>query len=233
MIFMNMNHVYIYILIDPTQNKLRYVGKTTDTNRRFRRHLNERFISDTHKDKWIRKLMDSGYKPQMEIIDKVPDNDWEYWEKFYIQYFKYIGCELTNSTKGGDQPPSTKGRKHTLESRKKMSDTKKGKPIPWLNNGDERTESHRKNLSISLKGRKSPNKGLKFDENRRKKLSDSSTTKKKVRQLDLDGNLIKVWNSIRDAEKTLQIRHISEVCRNIKNYKTSGGFKWEYELKKK
>ena len=39
---------------------------------------------------------------------------------------------------------------------------------------------------------------------------------------------MKVWDSIRMAEKTLKIRHMSECCRNLRNYKTTGGYKWEY-----
>jgi hypothetical protein len=80
----------------------------------------------------------------------------------------------------------------------------------------------------SLIGRKSPNKNKKFDEEMCKKLSEASTCKRKVKQMSLDGNIIKIWDSISDAQKTLQIRHISEVCRNVKNQKTAGGYIWKY-----
>lgn len=223
-----MELVYIYGLVENKKNILKYVGKTTDIKRRIRRHITERFLHDSHKDRWIKKLINNNETIDIIILDEVPKSDWQYWEKFYISYYKYIGCELTNSTNGGDQPPSTKGRKHTEESKLKMSKTKKGKPIPWLNNGKERTEEHKKNLSKSLKGRQSPNKNKKFDEERCKKLSEASTSKKMVKQMDLQGNTIKIWDSISMAQKTLQIRHISEVCRNLKYYKTSGGYKWEY-----
>lgn len=224
-----METVYIYALIDPVSNQIRYIGKTTDIRRRLRRHINERFLHDSYKDRWIRKLIDDGVYPELEIVDEVNKSDWSYWEKFYISYFKYIGCSLTNGTKGGDEPPSTKGRKHTIESRLKMSNTKKGKPIPWLNDGNERTEKHRQNLSKSCKGRQSPNKGNVYTKEHRDKLSNASTSKKKVRQMGIDGTLIKVWDSISLAQRTLQIRHISEVCRNSRYHKTSGGFKWEYD----
>lgn len=222
------NEVYIYGLFEMNSQILRYVGKTTDLKRRIRRHVNERFKHDSYKDRWVRNVINSGNEVEIVLIDTVDNSEWQYWEKFYISYFKFIGCKLTNGTDGGDEPPSTKGRKHSEESKLKMSETKKGKPIPWLNNGKKRTEEHKKNLSISLKGRKSPNKDKKFDENRRQKLSDASTCKRKVGQFDMDGNLIKMWDSISIAQKTLQIRHISEVCRNVRNQKTSGGFKWEY-----
>jgi group I intron endonuclease len=229
MIFIIMEeNVYIYGLVEKRTRYLRYVGKTNDINRRFRRHISERFLRDTYKDRWIRKLMERGDELEVVLIDSVKKTEWQYWEKFYIEYYKFIGCSLTNGTEGGDQPPSTKGRKHTEESKLKMSNTKKGKPIPWLNDGKVRSEEHRKNLSKSLKGRISPNKNKKFDDELKKKLSDASTCKKKVKQMDLEGNIIKIWDSVSLAEKTLQIRHISEVCRKLNHHKTSGGYKWEY-----
>jgi group I intron endonuclease len=223
-----METVFIYVLIDPISNQIRYVGKTTNIKRRVQRHINERFLHDSYKDRWIRKLINDNFYPEIEMIDEVPKNNWGYWEQFYISYFKFLGCSLTNGTIGGDAPPSTKGRKHTIESKIKMSNTKKGRPIPWLNNGSERTDKHKENLSKSCKGRKSPNKGNTYSDEFRKKLSESSTVKLKVRQLDLHGNLIKVWDSISLAQKTLQIRHISEVCRSVNYHKTSGGYRWEY-----
>ena len=220
--------VFIYMLIDPKSNQVRYVGKTTNINRRLRRHINERFLHDSYKDRWIRKLIDNNILPEIEVVDEVEKSNWGYWEKFYISYFNYLGCELTNGTSGGDEPPSTKGRYHTMESRLKMSKTKKGKDIPWLNDGKPRTEKHKYNLSKSCKGRKSPNKGKIFDEEYRKKLSNASTTKRKVKQLNDDGEIIKIWDSISAAQKALQIRHISEVCNNKSSHKTSGGYRWEY-----
>jgi group I intron endonuclease len=223
-----MGETYIYILSEPTSNQVRYVGKTKDPNRRLKKHISERFIHDSYKDRWIRKIVENGELPEITVIDTVDDKEWIFWERFYISYFKFIGCNLTNGTDGGDQPPSTKGRKQTIESRLKMSNAKKGKPIPWLNNGMERTESHKKNLSKSCKGRISPNKGNKYTDEFRQKLSKSSTVKRKVNQLSLDGVLIRTWDSIAEAQKTLQIGHISEVCRSVKQHKTSGGFIWKY-----
>ncbi len=229
MIFIIMKEsVFIYGLVDKKTNTLRYIGKTKDIKRRFKRHISERFLHDSYKDRWIRKLIDDNQEPELLIIDVVDKLEWQYWEKFYISYYKFIGSYLTNGTNGGDEPPSTKGRKHTEESKLKMSKTKKGKPIPWLNDGKERSEEHRKNLSKSLKGRISPNKNKKFNDELKKKLSDASTCKKKVKQMDLDGNIIKIWDSISLAEKTLQIRHISEICRKLNHHKTAGGYKWEY-----
>jgi group I intron endonuclease len=161
---MNVKKVFIYGLIDPNTNELRYVGKSVNPKMRLRKHISERSKHDSYKDRWVRKLYRDGKKPELLIIDEVLKSNWQFWEIHYISYFKGIGCRLTNGTIGGDQPPSTKGRKHTEESKKKMSDFKKGKPIPWLNNDKPRTDKHKNNLSKSLKGRKSEKEGLNYKE---------------------------------------------------------------------
>lgn len=223
-----MKEVYIYGLVDDLTGQIRYVGKTMNVNRRLRRHVNECFIHDSYKDRWVRNVINHGGTISIFIIDVVDENTWVYWEQHYISYFKFIGAKLTNGTNGGDEPPTTKGRKHTLESRIKMSEAKKGKPIPWLNKGNERSQQHRDNLSKSLKGRTSPNKNKKYSEEHKQKLSNVSTSKVKVIQMTKDDEVIKIWDSISDAQKTLQIRHISEVCKGKTHNKTSGGFKWKY-----
>jgi len=220
--------VYIYGLVEPTTKELRYVGKSKNPKVRLRKHISERFKHDSYKDRWIRKMVDSESRPELIIIDEVLKEEWQYWERHYIAYYRGLGVRLTNSTDGGDQPPSTKGRKHTEESKRKMSEAKKGKAIPWLNNGEVRSQEHRDNLSKAIKGRISPNKGKKVSTELRKKLADASTSKKKVKQLDLDGNFIKMWDSVNEVQKEMNLRHISECCRGV-SYKTVGGFKWEYE----
>lgn len=51
---------------------------------------------------------------------------------------------------------------------------------------------------------------------------------KKVIQKDENGNIIKIWNSITEAQNQLKIYNISKCCRNINYCKTSGGYRWEY-----
>lgn len=53
--------------------------------------------------------------------------------------------------------------------------------------------------------------------------------RKKVCQFDLEGNFIKDWVSVRQAEKELKIGHISKVCNNIGSFKTSGGYIWKFD----
>lgn len=55
-----------------------------------------------------------------------------------------------------------------------------------------------------------------------------NSIRKPIIQYDKKGNFIKQWNSITEAEKTLNIRHISSVCSNDKYRHSAGGYKWEF-----
>ncbi len=54
-------------------------------------------------------------------------------------------------------------------------------------------------------------------------------TSKKVYQFALNGNFMKVWNSVKEASTTLNISHIDSVCRGERD--SAGGFYWSYEKK--
>lgn len=56
-----------------------------------------------------------------------------------------------------------------------------------------------------------------------------STKRMEVCQIDLDGNLIKIWDFAGEAESILKIPKgkISTVC--LGQRKTTGGFKWKYK----
>ena len=50
--------------------------------------------------------------------------------------------------------------------------------------------------------------------------------RKPVLQYDKDYTFIKKWKSIEEAQNTLKIEHIWEVCNGMR--KTAGGYKWEF-----
>lgn len=240
-----MKKVYIYGLVDKLKNELKYIGKSINPQTRYRKHLQDSNKKISYKDKWINSLLENNNKPELLIIDEVDENNWEFWEKHYISYYKFIGCKLTNISEGGENPPITFGRKWTPEqierirknnqgkkrseeTKKNISLSKKGKPIPHLNNGKERSLSHRKNLSLSTKGRTSPNKGKKYTEDFKKKLSNSHNhQKKEILQFTLDGELIKIWKSMSEAKKEYKNNHISECC--LGKVKTVAGYVWKYK----
>ncbi|MEG1402888.1 NUMOD4 domain-containing protein [Bacteroides sp.] len=56
------------------------------------------------------------------------------------------------------------------------------------------------------------------------------STKKSVKQLDLKGNVIRIWDSIIDVEKELgyDTSPISKCCQRKPHHHTAYGFKWKY-----
>jgi len=63
----------------------------------------------------------------MEILDEVPESQWQFWEREYIRVFRAIGVELTNQLDGGEGGPTFKGRKHSKETREKIAAANLGK----------------------------------------------------------------------------------------------------------
>jgi len=240
-----MKDIFIYGLVDPLKNQLKYVGKSVNPNNRYRKHLQESWKKQTYKDKWINNLIENHLKPELLIIDIIDESNWVFWEQHYIGYFKYLGCLLTNLTNGGDNPPNHTGQKRTKdeiekirksnvgkkrsdETKKNISNAKKGKPIKHLNNGLKRLQSHNEKISLSNTGRKSPNKGKKYSKEYCEKLSIAHQhQKKEIIQMDLDDNVIKFWESISCAKKYYNNNHISECC--LGKVKTAAGFKWKYK----
>lgn len=51
---------------------------------------------------------------------------------------------------------------------------------------------------------------------------------KKVLQMDLQGNPIKVWHSCREAQRILDVHNVYRCCNG--NQKTAGGFTWKYVI---
>lgn len=119
--------IYIYVLSDENDN-IRYVGQTNNIKRRYNYHLSSSLNENsdtfnTYKDRWIRKLLNGGIKPKIDIIEECNNlKDANFSEKFYIDYLTYLGVKLTNS----HHIDVTEFSKKT---KKKMSDSKKGKTL--------------------------------------------------------------------------------------------------------
>lgn len=99
---MNMETTNIYILIDPRNNEVRYVGKANNVSQRYQAHLNKARDHQTYKRNWINELRNLKLKPILCVIDEVPINEWVFWEEYWISQMKVWGFKLTNYTNGGD-----------------------------------------------------------------------------------------------------------------------------------
>jgi hypothetical protein len=97
-----MKSVYIYALVDPRDNHVRYVGKANKPEDRYKNHFNSSRDKNTHKRNWISSVRKDGFRPELLILDEVSIDNWQYWESFYISLYKTFGFNLVNYTSGGD-----------------------------------------------------------------------------------------------------------------------------------
>lgn len=225
-----MKKIYIYVLYDPDNSEhIRYVGKTTSVKRRFNSHIKEAYSLEeknySHKQNWIRSLLDRNILPEMKIIETINDDNiiWQDREKYWIKYYKDLGHDLTNSTKGGDGGsggPKFKGHKHKAssielikennklfwnkeENRKLRSDSTSGDKNPMY--GKIHTAETRKIISDKAKlrvGKLHPRYGTKHTEESKNKMRgkrviniENHNTAKKVKMIDENGEIIKIWDA--------------------------------------
>ena len=134
------------------------------------------------------------------------------------------------------------GFKHTTESKQKMSIASKGKKLSKEHKqalsksrkGNILTEEHKE----KLRDHTPHNKGIPMDNSMKKRISNTlkgrivprDVVKKRCKpviQSSLDGEFIKEWKSIKDAQDTLHISGISSCCSG--KLKTVGKYKWAYK----
>jgi len=238
---------YIYKITIP--NGKIYIGQTINVKQRIYNYNKKCFKGQIKLWNYCNKY---NWNPTetFEIIEEVLCGENKCYlnerEKYWILHYDSFKNGL-NCNEGGH---GNIGHKHSKESRKKMSESaKKNSEIISLrtkktHTGRVQSYEERQKKSIKLKGLKRSdefkNKMVKIAENRepmstdvKLKISKSkkniiSPKREKVCQLDLEGNLIKIWEHSKDAENDLNITKgkISAVC--LGNRKTTGGFKWKY-----
>jgi hypothetical protein len=148
---------YVYTLSDPTTGEVRYVGKTTNLQKRWVRHI--RRPTRDKKGGWVSSIIAQGLTPTIEVLEEIPQGeDWRDVEKFWIGYLRFLGCRLTNLHAGGEGGFTGS---HTPETKSKMRIAKLGKPL---------SPEHRANLSaVRL--------GMTFSESHCKKIGDANRTR--------------------------------------------------------
>lgn len=130
--------VYIYSLIDPQSNQVRYIGKSINPKRRYYEHI--KYVdNNSHKSNWIKKLILQGLKPSLSIIEECDLNTWESRERYWITQYP----NLTNGTDGGEDC------RITPEVRERLRVINSGENNPCY--GKVWTDEERQRLSESRK----------------------------------------------------------------------------------
>lgn len=275
-----MKTVFIYsisTLEDP--NNIKYIGKTNNSiDKRLDRHLQAYYLKeDTYKARWLKKEINNGNTPIINIVDVVPETEWPFWETYWIAQFKTWGFKLTNTTIGGDGIKLTKeivlkrNKTRFEASTKKLHKEIKNLNIIKTNNiwqGERccpkckeilrykhknrsncmakirkaikykhtclKCRNCIENLGIyNLSGNKK-NKPSKTKQNKNREeiimFLRNVALKKKVLMLSLSEEVLKVFESIREAERVTKIhrKHISSCCSGKPHCLTAGGFKWKF-----
>lgn len=239
---MNNHFDCIYCYTNKVNGK-KYVGQTKDFNKRHNQHKNESFNENAkgynhYFHKAIRKYGFDNFEVEILKENLQCQDELNYWECYYINEFDTLATNKKgyNIGSGGNNGNPYAGKtKEEMEAifndewRQKQSKSKKGENNPMYGIsllGD-------KNGMFGRNGELNPFYGQHHTEETRKHLSEQKKGKKhhrarKIAQYDLQGNLIRVWDYMRQIEEEIGILHggISQCCNGKKDsYK---GFKWKF-----
>ena len=109
--------IRIYGLVDPRDNKIRYVGKTKrQLNKRLYEHIFNKRTIRTYKSNWITALKKENLNPLIIELEICDENNWIEREQYWINKLD----NLTNLTRGGEDGTFTdEVIKHLSEQAKK------------------------------------------------------------------------------------------------------------------
>jgi len=182
---------YVYELIDPRNEKPFYIG-CGQKNRMYRHEkdvLVDRVPNGTNKKlgNKIKQILATDSEIKYKKVFKTENNKEVFTKE--IELIAKIGLEnLCNLTEGGEGNTYWLGKKHSEESKRKISESKKGHKvsietrkkisnslkgcIAW-NKGKIHSDEVKQKISNSLFGRISPMKGKHHTEETKRKMSKS------------------------------------------------------------
>ena len=147
------------------------------------------------------------------ILDNVSELEAKYTERYLIRWYKIHNLSY-NITDGGDGALGAghthTGWHHSTESKRKMSESRKG-ILSGINN--PMFGRHETNPAFGKFGKNHP-------------------ASKIVKQYTKEGIFIRYWDCISDVERELNIKvtHITACCNG--RQKTAGGYIWKRETNK-
>jgi len=181
---------FIYGLVDPRNNQIKYVGQTIQGIERFRQHYYNKASEGprSKKHNWVNKLKKLGLVFQvvyLEYVDGVDSlNDREI---YYIKKLRSEGLELLNHDDGG-------GNTKRLPMSQDLKDHLSAKTIAAWEDPEKRAR-----MVANIKGRPSPLRGKPRSESFKAKIKLAN---KKLCTPIIDSNGVK-YPSLLEASKQL------------------------------
>lgn len=211
----------VYKLTNMNNGKV-YIGASIDIKRRMKEHFKPSRVSALKHLPLYKDIDRYGKEAfDFEILEEVEANDLDAKEEHYIKKFNAVekGYNISQTAHNMHDDKLKQIYSQKLSERNKAN---------WQN------EDYRKTMSENSKAyqatltndqREAAIKGL-------NKYTDS--IKQPVAQYDKQGNLIAVFDGVREAERALNLSNdtVGKVCRGEKGRKTAGGFVWKFHPSK-
>ena len=225
-------------------NNKKYIGQARNFLKRYRSHVSESMNIKTERRKYNSAFHNAIRKYGIENFEIIILKEnlktqclMNFWECYYIDKYDTLANNKNgyNISNGGSHGNNFEGKsiEEMKEIKIKMREAQLGEKNH--NYGKRLSEETKKKISEAHKGIVT----YYPTEEQKKKRSEVCKEKckrgknhyksKQVTQYDMDGTLIKEWDSIREASKTLKINLTSiwKCCKN--RQKTAGGFIWKYK----
>lgn len=236
--YMKTDIAYIYALLDPRDNEVRYIGKTTNPKNRLSSHITEckREKSTHYRAKWIKSLLKDNLRPLIKFLKICPLSDFVKYETEYIQLYK--NDKLTNSDETGQ---GNVGRRQEIldKQSKKMGrivyqydlDGNFIKEYKGVREAANFLKTSHSYISRCCRGEYKHTGGFifRYDKVFVDKINNPNAVRKLVVELDELGNEIGRWNSLMDCSRDTKIdnSNISRVCNGVR--KSTGGRYFKFE----
>ncbi len=186
-----------------------YIGQSINVKKRWDKY---RRLDCKVQIKLYRSLLKYGFEQhKFEIIEECSEDQLLERETYWKQYYKVLEIPSLCCRMDG------RGGKLSDETKKNISNALIGKPKP-LGMGDKISKS-KKGIALNYKRTSTHSYNL------------SQANNKSVNQYDLEGNFIKEWPSLKEAELYYNPRiklqdNIGACCRE--KQQTAYGYKWKY-----
>ena len=217
--------VGIYKIANLESGKV-YIGQSVDISQRWSSHrwaLNAGKHDNLHLQHAWNKYGPNKF--EFSVVGECSEAELNERETFWKQYYDPNTYNIGHTNVAGTMSEEAKLKLRAIftgdnnpakrpEVRKKISENRRGKSVSL---------ECRLRISQKLTGRK-----VVFSDQHVQALRNSSPNKKKVVQMSLQGQVIKVWESVNDAARSLKVSQANISDAISGKQKTCKGYRWKF-----